>query len=99
MYIQTVVAALFKFTTADDLVCFVTARGALLQECIDFYLQDSFLFFFFLLCCATVVFSCLGPLSHLVMLSGTVLCWSSIYSQGYVPMCVTKRVSNAKIRL
>lgn len=97
--VQTSVAALLMFTTADDTVYFETARGALVQECIDLYLQDSFLFLFFnsaVLPPSSLVW---GPPSHLVVLSGTVLCLSSFHSQDHVPMYITKGVSNAKIRL
>lgn len=45
-YAQTGVAALLIFA-ANNMVRFETTRGALVQECIDIYLQDSFLLFFF----------------------------------------------------
>lgn len=74
-YLQTGVAALLMFTS-NDMVHFETTRGALVQECIDFPLQDSFFFFF--CCCATTVSCCLGGIPPtFFVLSGTVLCLSS----------------------
>lgn len=75
-YAQTGVAALLIFA-ANNMVRFETTRGALVQECIDIYLQDSFLLFFFH-CCATTVSCCLGGIPPtFFVLSGTVLCLSS----------------------